>query len=136
MSQSSSGLENVKRTSGYMAKAMSPSFESFSGEEADAAWTSIPKARLEIMFGSIVTESSLLSKTKFLITLVTSTMQGTSDKIFWYQKLKYPQEAWVAEREIDKVIGLILVFAGNPALAHTMAITFEFVNLQKEKDDR
>ncbi len=136
MSQSSSILENVKRTVGYMAKAMSPSFESFSGKKADTAWTSIPKARLEILFGSVITESSLLTKTKFLMTLVTSTTQGTSGEIFWYQKVKYLQEAWAAEREIDKFIGLILVFAGNPALAHTMAITFEFVTIQKEKDDR
>ena len=69
MSTPASPFEDMMRAAEDMAKAMQQSFGAFGAPQGDAAWPTMSKDWMELLFGNAINTGGLDAKTKLLLTL-------------------------------------------------------------------
>ena len=115
-----------------MAKSF-PAMESFSPEGFEKIMGTMPKDRMETMFGSTLNEGGLDARTKLLLTLAGLTMQGAQNEMAIRQTVRHSAEAGATEQHISETIGMMSVFAGLPAVTRASELAQKV--MADRKDD-
>ena len=134
MSTPASPFEDMMRAAEDMAKAMQQSFGAFGAPQGDAAWPTMSKDWMELMFGNAIKTGGLDAKTKLLLTLAGLMMQGVSNDMAFRQTIRHLKEAEVSDQEITETIAFMSVFAGMPAMSRAMTLAGAVLTPKKEED--
>ena len=134
MSKPANQFDDMMRAAQDMAKAIQQSFSFSHAAQPDAAWPTMSKEWMEMLFGNAINKGGLDSKTKLLLTISGLMMQGINNETAFSQTIRHLKEAEVTDQEITETIAFMSVFAGVPAMTKGMTLAGAILSPNKEED--
>ena len=105
----------------------------FDAKSLEAMWPTMPKEVMEAWFGNTHNEDGLDAKTRMLLTLAGLTMQGAQAETPLRQTVRHAREAGATDQQITDTLGMMVVFAGMPAVTRATTLAQEVLDENKDK---